>query len=236
MSTKQSTEKKKKKRPAHRTSPLVGWGLLGGGAFFLAGGPMHPKQDPPGVSVKEHLRVMYEDPSWYPGHAVLLVGMVLIAVSLVVLARGRSLSRMPRVQTTAAAAAGAAALAAPGMLLHLLSAADAEAIAAGRSTPLSDVQVIVETITVPAFGFTIAALAVVGAMSRTLGNPAIAALGVAGGVGYGLAGATFLFTDSLNFLFPAATGIALWTLAVGVALLRRGRATSTTAAQLSGAA
>src|SRR5262249_34800813 len=80
-----------------RSAQFVGWGLLVGGAFFFTGGSMHPKEDPPGVSLKEHLRVMYEDPVWYPSHTVLLIGMMLIAASLVVLARGRSLASVPRV-------------------------------------------------------------------------------------------------------------------------------------------
>ncbi len=218
MSTMHKTETK--------ISPLVGWGLLAGGAFFLAGGPMHPKEDPIGVSMKEHLRVMYEDSSWYTAHAVLLAGMVIIAASLVALARSRALAAVPRAQAAAVVAAVATAVAAPAMLLHLISAVDAGAIAAQRSTPISDVQGVVETIAVPAFGFGIAALAVIGAMTRTLGNPVTAVAGVVGGVGYGLAGATILFTDRLDFLFPAATGIALWTLFVGVGLLRRRRAPS----------
>jgi hypothetical protein len=223
MSTMPTTEEK---ILARRTSPLVGWGLLIGGAFFLAGGPMHPKEDPPGVSVKEHMRIMFEDPAWYPSHAVLLVGMALIAASLVALARGRSLSGVPRAHAVAVIAAVAASLAAPGMLLHLVSASEADAIAAHQSTPITDVEVIVETITVPAFGFSIAALAVIGAMTRTLGNLVTAVPGVIGGVGYGLASATFLFTDRLDFLFPTATGIALWTIAAGIGLLLRRRAKS----------
>ncbi len=215
---------------ARRTNPLVAWGLVAGGVLFFAGGPLHPHEDPPGVGVKEHLRVMFEDPAWYPSHALLLVGTVLIAVSLVALVRGGSLSGVPRVHTVAVVAAAAAVLAAPATLLHLVAAVDADRIAAGRSTPLSDVQVVVETITVPVFGFAMAALAAVGAHTRTLGNRLTAVLGVLGGVGYGLAGATFLFTDALDPLFPAAAGIALWTVAAGVGILLRQRAVAAVAA------
>ena len=214
---------------ARHINPLVAQTLLLGGAFFLAGGPMHPKEDPPGVSVPEHLRIMYENPLWYPSHAVLFVGMVLIAAALVVLARGRSFAAVPRAHVATVIAAVAASVAAAVMLLHLVAAAEAEAIAAGDSTPLTDVLVIAETIAVPAFGISMAALAVIGATTRTLGNPVTALLGVAGGVGYGLAGATFLFTDALNFLFPTAAGIALWTMAAGIGLLRRRRAANLTA-------
>lgn len=211
---------------SRRINPLVAQGLLIGGAFFFAGGPMHPKEDPPGVSLKEHFRIMYEDPSWYPSHAVLLVGMVLIAASLVALARGRNLAAVPRAHVATVIAAAATTLAAGETLLHLVAAVDADAIAAHQSTPLTDVLVVVETIALPAFGFSIAALAVIGAMTHTLGNPMTAVLGVIGGVGYGLAGATILFTDELNFLFPTASGIALWALTVGIGLLLRRRATS----------
>lgn len=214
---------------ARHINPLVAQTLLLGGAFFLAGGPMHPKEDPPDVSVQEHLRIMYENPLWYPSHAVLFVGMALIAASLVVLARGRSFAPVPRAHVATVIAAVAASVAAAVMLLHLVAAAEAEAIAAGDSTPLTDVLVIVETIAVPAFGISMAALAVIGATTRTLGNPVTALLGVAGGVGYALAGATFLFTDALNFLFPTAAGIALWTMAAGIGLLRRRRAANLTA-------
>jgi hypothetical protein len=212
-----------------RTSPMVAWLLVGGGVFFLAGGQIHPRQDPPGVSLKEHMRIMFEDPAWYPSHAALLVGTALIAASLVALVRGRSLAGVPRVHVAAVIAAIAASLATLGMLLHLVAASDATRIAHHEATPITDVQIITETITVPAFGFSIAALAVIGAATRTLGNPVIAVLGVLGGIGFGLAGGTFLITDRLNFLFPTAVGIALWTIGAGIGLLLRRRATSAAA-------
>lgn len=224
MSTLSTTEMR---NIAHRTSPLPGWALLVGGVFFLAGGPLHPPhEDPPGLTVKEHMRLMFEDPAWYPAHIILLVGMVLIAASLVTLARGPSLAGVPRAHLAVVVAAVAASFAAPGMLLHLAAAVEADKIAAHQSTPITDVQVIVETITVPAFGLSIAALAVAGAMTRTLGNLVTAVPGVLGGVGYALAGATFLFTEKFDPLFPTAGGIALWAIGVGTGLLLRQRATN----------
>ncbi|GII33494.1 hypothetical protein [Planotetraspora mira] len=222
MSTWSTTQEPTVTRP----SRLVGWGLLAGGAFFLAGGPLHPKEDPEGVSLKEHLRLMYEDPAWYPSQAILLVGVALIAASLVALARGRSLAGVPRLHTVTVIAAITASMAAVDWLLRLVSAVDADAIAAGRPTPISDVQVIMETITIPAFCLGIIALAVVGARTRALGNPLIAVPAVLGGIGHGLATATILFTDRFNPLFPAAAGIAVWAIAVGVTVLLRRRATT----------
>jgi hypothetical protein len=149
--------------------------------------------------------------------------MALIAASLVVLARGRSLADVPRVHTATVVAAITASLATVDSLLHLVSAVDADAIAAGRATPITDVQAIVQTVTVPAFCLSIIALAIIGARTRTLGNPLVAVLAVVGGIGYGLASATFLLTDRFDPLFPTAAGIALWTMAVGgILLIRRG--------------
>ena len=223
MSTMQHTKESVRTR---RISPLVAWGLLGGGAFFFVGGSMHPGEDPPGLSVKEHLHLLFRDPAWYPSHALLLVGMVLIAAALVALVRGGALASVPRGQRVGAIAAVAAVLAALDMLLHLVVASEASSIAAGEATPLTDVHVIAETLTVPAFGFSIAVLGVIGAMTRTIGNRLIAVLAVVGGVTYGLAGGTFLFTDRLNVLFPGGAAIGLWAIAAGIWLLVRSRAMS----------
>jgi hypothetical protein len=199
---------------------LIGWGLLAGGAFYFVGGGMHPKEDPPGVSLKEHMRIMFEDPAWYPAHAILLVGMALIAWGLVALVRSRTLAVVPLAKRATQVAALATVAAAVGTALHLATALDHDRIVAHESTPLVDVNNIVETITAPAFGFAIAALAVIGAMTRTLGGWISAPFAVIGGVGFGLAAATFLITDALDPLFPLAAGIAVWVIVVGLKLLR----------------
>lgn len=223
MSTMQQTEESIR---APRVSPRVAWGLLGGGVFFFVGGSMHPGEDPPGLSLKEHLHLLFQDPAWYPSHALLLVGMVLIAASMVALVRGGTLASVPRAQRVGSIAAVAAVLGALDMLLHLVVASEASSIAAGGGTPLTDVHVVAETLTVPAFGFSIAALGVIGALTRTIGNRLTAVLAVVGGVTYGLAGVTFAFTDRLNFLFPGGGVIGLWAIATGIRLLVRSRATS----------
>lgn len=208
-----------------RASRLVGWGLLLGGATFFIGGSMHPKQDPPDVTVHEHLRIMFEDPAWYPSHFMLLVGMVLLAASLVALVRRGALATLPRAQKAGVIAAVTSVLAAFGMLLHLVAGSEGVKIAAGEATPIVDVHVVFETITVPAFGFSIAAFAVIAAFERILGDRVTAVIGFLGGVGYGLAGGTFLITDALNPLFPLAAGIGIWATAAGIGLIVRTRAT-----------
>lgn len=206
-----------------RASQLATWGLVLGGVVFFVGGSLHPKQDPAGVSPKEHLRIMFLDPAWYPAHALLLIGVLLIAASLGAVVRAGTLAAVPHAQATGIIAAVAAASATLGAVLHLLSALDADRIAAHQPTPLTDVMGVVETITTPAFGFSVAALAVIGPLTRSLGDRLTAIFGVAGGVGYGLAGGTILFTDRLDFLFPTAAGIGIWTVAAGIWMLRRSR-------------
>lgn len=221
MSTQQTTEHEVHSTP----TSLVGWALLAGGVTFFVGGSMHPKEDPPGVTVKEHLHAMYVDPLWYPAHALLLLGTALIAAALVVLVRGRILAAVPRAHTVGTVAAVAAVLGTLETLLHLVAALDADRIAIHDATPLTDILGVVETVAGPVFGFSIAALAVVGALTRTLGNRVTAVLGLVGGVAYGTATATILFTDKTDFLFPVSAGIGLWTVAAGIGLLAGSRST-----------
>ena len=205
---------------APRSAPRVAGGLIAGGLLFFVAGGMHPGDDPPGLSLKDHLLLLYEDPSWYPSHALMLAGMALIAASLIALARGRTLADRPHVQAVATIAAITAALSAVSALLHLVSAADADRIAAGAATPLTDVSLGVETLVIPAFGLSVAALAALGAATHTLGNRVAAVFGIFGGIAYALAAGTAVFTDALNFLFPAAAGIAVWAMLTGIGMLR----------------
>lgn len=147
-----------------------------------------------------------------------------MAGALVALVRNGTLTDS-RVQKVGAVAAGTAVLRALGMFLHLVEASEADRIASHQTTPITDVQLVVESFTVPAFGFAIAALALVEPSTRTLGNRLVAVLAVVGGIGYGLSGGTLLFTDAFNFLFPAAGGIGLWAVA-GIGLLRRAPVTT----------
>ena len=209
---------------AERTGRLVTWGLLAGGALFFVGGSMHPREDPPDATRHEVLRLMFVDPAWYPAHFLILVGSILIAASLVAMVRGGNLVAFPRARMAAVIAAAGAVLGALGALVHLLAALDADRIATHAATPFTNLMGPIETLTVPAFGFSIAALALVGGLTRTLGNRVTAVLGVVGGLGYGVAGGTILFTDRLDFLFPTASGIGLWAAAAGIGfLVRRGR-------------
>ena len=97
------------------------------------------------------------------------------------------------------------------MVLHLFAKLDDANIVAGDPTPLLFTHAGVETITVPLVGIAFALLALTGGRSRALGNPVVAALGVIGGFGYALAGATAPFTP----LFDLVGLVGLWAAVVG---------------------
>ncbi|MFE9644292.1 hypothetical protein ACFYO0_09180 [Streptomyces sp. NPDC006365] len=209
---------------ARRTNLLTAWSLVTGGVFFLVGGAMHPTEDLPDLSMAQQLRAMYEDPAWYPGHGAMFIGMVLITAALFALDRDPRIANVPRARTATRVTALTSIAATVGALLHLVAATDADRIGQSDSTPpLSDVYLVVETISVPLFSFSVAALAVIGALTGTLGNRLTAVLGVVGGIGYGLAGGTAVFTPIFDFLFPTALGVALWMTAAGIGLLLRRR-------------
>jgi len=215
--------------PARRTVPPAGWLLPAGGLFFLAGGMFHPNEDRPELGMAQQMRVMYEDSAWYPAHTLMAVGAFLLAAALVALVRGRVLARDDRAHKAAVAAAVTAMISAPVALLHLVAAVEADRIARGDSHPLTDVVLVADTVTVPLFGFAVAALAILGAARRTLGNPVAAAFGVVGGVGYALASGTAVFTSALDPLFPTALGVAAWAVVAGAGLVTRRHAAGATA-------
>ncbi|MGH9137862.1 MAG: hypothetical protein ACRD0G_12555 [Acidimicrobiales bacterium] len=208
-----------------RTNPLVAWGLLAGGVIFFVGGAMHPEEDPPDVTVKEHLRVMYEDGNWWASHTLQFVGLALIAAALVLLVRSGALAHIRRAHTAAIVGATTVAAGAAETFLHLISATDADRIAAGSSTPLTNTLIPVETIVLPIMVAGVAWLAIIGARTGTIGNRAAAVVAVVGGIPFALAGATFAFTDALDALFPFGGYVGVWAVVTGVGLLRHTRTT-----------
>lgn len=209
---------------ARRTNPLTAWSLVAGGVLFSVGGAVHPNEDLPDASVAQQLRAMYEDPAWYPAHGAMFVGMLLITAALFALTRAPGIGGVPRARTATMVSAFAGAVGTVGALVHLVAATDAPRIGSGDSTPaFSRMHLVLETISVPLFSFSLVALAVIGAMTSTLGNRLTAVLGVVGGIGYGLAGGTAAVTPMFDFLFPTALGIGLWTIAAGIGLLLRPR-------------
>jgi len=199
---------------------LIGWYLGAGGILFLAGVVLHPHQHVEGGTLEEQFHAMFSDSRWYPAHVLLLAGMALMAAALVGLAR-RVPTGLPRRTTRFAAFAAVVGTAA--MVLHLFAKLDDANIVAGETTPLLFTHAGVETITVPLVGIAFALLALAGGRSRVLGTPAVATLGVIGGLGYALAGATAPFTAAFTPLFDLVGLVGLWAAVVGGMQIVRGR-------------
>ena len=199
---------------------LNSWYLSVGGVLFFAGVALHPHEHVEGGTLEEQFHAMFSDSRWYPAHVLLLVGMALMAAALVGLAR-RVPTGLPRRTTRFAAFAAVVGTAA--MVLHLFAKLDDANIVAGQTTPLLFAHAGVETITVPLVGIAFALLARAGGRSHVLGNPAVAAIGVVGGVGYALAGATAPFVATFTPLFDLVGLVGLWAAIVGGMQIVRGR-------------
>lgn len=203
---------------ARRADRITGAGFVLGGAAFVAGGAAHPGDSGTGSKVAQ-LHEMLVDGKWYPSHALLLVAMVAFAVAIVRLRRRAALvGGMAAVTRVVSVVAVVAAL---GMTLHLLSALGAAGIADGEQTFAYRLQTLNETIIDASWGLGIAALAVAGGLTRTLGNPVTLPLGLVGGLAFALASGTIAYTDRFDGLFPLASLLALWGVVVGVLLLTR---------------
>ena len=194
--------------------------LIVGGIAFFAGGGLHPKGSDNGDKT-EQLHSMLVDSLWYPAHAVMLLGMASIAGAVVVLGwRTELTAGVARVVRVVGIVAVIGAL---GAVVHLLAATQADATEDGGTSFLVLVFTGVETLVNPLWGIAIAALAVAGGLTRTLGNRIILALGLVGGLAFALATATIAFTDLFDPLFPVASLIGVWCVATGiVGLARRG--------------
>jgi hypothetical protein len=207
--------------PATTTSRLDRVGclfLILGGLAFFAGGPLHPKGSDEGDTT-EQLHSMQVDHAWYPAHLVALLGFACVAAGLVVLGRDPVLrDRLGRLLPVSIAVGLIAVL---GAVVHLFAATQAAEIAVGSTTPLIAAFMGVETFVNPAWGLMIAALAVAGGLTRTLGNRVVLALGLLGGLAFAVATATIAFIDTFDPLFPVAGLAGVWLVATGLVGLTR---------------
>jgi hypothetical protein len=192
--------------------------LVVGGAAFFASGPLHPTGSDEGDKT-EQLHSMLIDSAWYPAHLVALLGFVCVAAGLLALARDPVIrDHLGRLLPISAAVAVVAVL---GAVIHLFAATQAAEIEHGDTTPLVAAFMGVETIINPAWGLMIAALAVVGGLTRALGNRIVLPLGLLGGLAFAVATATIAFIDTFDPLFPVAGLAGVWLVATGIVGLTR---------------
>ncbi|MFF3879132.1 hypothetical protein [Streptomyces sp. NPDC001978] len=213
-STRARTRLSRVGRPERVAGPLL---VLSGVAFF-AGGAIHPGDSGEGSKVSQ-LHEMLVDSMWYPSHALLLAAMACFAAAILAFRRRGSLDA--GMATATGVVSVIAVVATIGMTLHLFTALGADGIAGGEKTFLYHLQTWNETIVDPLWGLGIAALAVAGGLTRTLGNPITLALGLIGGLAFALASATIAFTDRFDALFPLASLIGIWAVVVGLMISPR---------------
>lgn len=211
-----STAVRTSETPVRRHDRIAGACLMLGGVAFFAGGATHPGDSGTGSKVAQ-LHEMLVDAMWYPSHTLLLVAMVAFAVAILrIRLRGGLDGLMAKVTRVVSVIAVVAAV---GMTLHLLSALGAEAVADGSKPFAYQLQALNETIVDSSWGLGIAALAVAGGLTRTVGNPVTLALGLFGGLAFAVASATIAYTDRFDGLFPLASLIGIWGVVVGLMLL-----------------
>ena len=203
-----------------RPDRLAGACFAFGGVAFFAGGAMHPGDSGTGSKVAQ-LHEMLIDEKWYPSHALLLVAMVSVAVAVLRIRRRGDLTGAMAAVTRVVSVI--AVVAAAGMILHVLSALGADGIADGEQTLVYRLLALHETCIAAPWALSIAALAVAGGLSRTLGNPVTLALGLVGGLAHALAAATIAYTDRFDWLFPIGSLIGVWAVVVGLMVLLRRR-------------
>lgn len=196
-----------------RLTPATAALFIVGGIAFFAYGPLHPKGSDHGDKT-EQLHSMLVDPTWYPAHAVGLLAFACIAAGIIRFGRRTALpASVARVATVTGVIAVVGTI---GAVIHLFAGTQAAATEDGGTSFLVLLFTGVETVVNPVWGAAMAALAVAGGLTRTLGNRIVLALGVIGGLAFALVTATIAFTDLFDPLFPVASLIAIWCLVVGV--------------------
>ena len=198
-------------------------GLAAAGLLLAAGGIMHPQADS-GAGYEEALAGMFDASAWTVSHALVLLGFVVLAVSATTLVRGLGQHLPAGVRLAGWAVAVGAGLGAVESVPHLFAASEADALLGGDSTPLTDLHALLQVVTTPAVGLSIAALALTSARDRVLGNGRIAAaVAVVGGVALTLAGPLLFFTEDPAFspLFAGSAALAVWLVLAGARTARR---------------
>ena len=194
-------------------------GLVLAGMVIALRGILHSRVDT-SLEFEQGLVGMFESSAWAASHGLTMAGFGTLAVSLAVLVRGWT----PPLSAIGGIAAAAAGFAAVESVPHLLAASDAEAIRGGDAAPLADLHTMLQAISTPAVGLSIAALAVVGARSGALdGGRVGTALAVVGGLAFPLAGPAIALTESSAFspLFAGSAGLAVWAVLAGARTSRR---------------
>lgn len=184
------------------------WRLLFilGGILMLIGGPQHP-----GGTMLE----MLQNPVWFKSHAYILAGFTAWTIALWLFRRNgsfiESTDKWLRIGVIVSA------IQAIDYIFHTMAYVDAEALAAGGSTPILTIHMWMTVIIYPIYAIGIVGMIWVIQKNRVLGTPWIGWLGILGAAAHGTAGLIVagLDIEQLRFLFPMLMLLALWHVIVG---------------------
>ena len=194
-----------------RVPRLAGTAFLLAGVAFFVGGITHPSDTGDGNKVQQ-LHDMLVDSSWYPSHAVLLAAMALFATGILAVLQRRDLG--PSLEGLLKVVFVIACIATVAMAVHLFAALDAESLADGKQSLVSRIQTVNETVVDAAWGLAVATLAVVGGLTRSIGNRITIVFGLVGGLAFALASATIPYTDTFDPLFKVGSLLSIWAIMV----------------------
>lgn len=191
--------------------------VLGGIAFFI-GGMTHPTDSGEGNKVLQ-LHEMLVESSWYPAHVLLLVAMALLATGVLGYQQHPDLTLgMEKVLKFAFVIA---CITTVSMTVHLFAALGADSLADGEHSTISRVQTLNETVVQSVWAISVAVLAIVGGLTRTVGNRLTIPFGLIGGAAFAIASATIPYTDTFDSLFKIGSLIAVWAILTGVIAIRQ---------------
>jgi len=180
-----------------------------GGLLYFRGSSQHPRAD--------SMAGMMRDPVWVQSHSTILVGLVVLTIGLVLFRRSQS--AQPALGRWLGLATIAMVLEVIEMAVHTVAYVDADALAAGMSTPVATTHFWLATLIYPLFGIALFGLVRAGMQTRELGSPWIGWLGLLGAVAHGIVMLLVypLGIGEAGILFPvAAITIAAWFILAGV--------------------
>lgn len=193
------------------TSIRIQYGLLAiAGVAFIVAGPMHPSDSGAG-SKTDQLHEILLDSAWYPAHSVMLVAVTLATVGLWAIHR----EAPARMHTLTKVVGIVSSVMVVGATIHLLQPLNAVGIADGNANAMSILMYFVEPLD-GIWALSIAVLAVVGGMTRSVGNIVTASLCAVGAMGFSIAALTIPYTDRFDPLFPMGGLLGLWMIVIGV--------------------
>ena len=203
--------------PPQRRDIVSGSALIAGAAFFLPSGLLHPEPGP-GTGLQQ-IHEMVTDPKWIPSAALALVAFACFTLAFARLSgTDDNLGRALRWGAISSAAVAA------GQFVYLFGRVGADTLARDEGNWFSGVMFVTHLLVNPLWGLAVAAIALVGGLSRRMVGRVSLVVGVVGGLSWTVSMLTAPYLDIDDLLFPVAgTLLTGWTVALGVVLLRRGR-------------